>query len=140
MVARTCGFTKADGRLCRATPMRDAAFCFMHNPETEDEAADARRLGGLRRRREKAVAGAYDWPGFDGPESMRRILDIATFDTLGLENSIARSRTLISAVMAAAKLHETGELQTRIELLEAAIRSRPTDPAGDLGPALLDEP
>jgi hypothetical protein len=140
MVARACGFTKADGRLCRATPMRDAAFYFMHNPETEDEAADARRLGGLRRRREKAVAGAYDWPGFDGPASMRRILDIATFDTLGLDNSIARSRTLITSVMAAAKLHETGELQARIELLEAAIRSRATGPAGDLEPALLDEP
>jgi hypothetical protein len=117
--------------------MRDAAFCFMHNPETEEEAADARRLGGLRRKREKAVSGAYDFDGYDGQGSIRRILDIATFDALALDNSLARCRTLIAAGMAAAKLLETGDLQARIELLEAALRSRPYPP-DDLGSALLD--
>ena len=119
--------------------MRDAEFCFMHNPETEEEAADARRLGGVRRKREKTLAGAYDFDGFDGPDSIRRILDIATFDALALDSSIARIRTLISAAGAAAKLLETGDLQARIELLEAALRSRrSSDPTDSGGSALLE--
>ena len=40
---------------------------------------------------------------------------------LGLENSIIRARVLISAALAAAKLLETGELEARIESLEAAV-------------------
>lgn len=137
MVAPTCTGEKKDGTRCRATPMRDAAFCFWHNPATAEELADAQRLGGVRRKRERAVAGAYDLDGLETVESIRRVLEIAIFDALALDNSLARSRTLISAAMAAAKLLETGDLQARIELLEAATRSRP-DPSDDLGPALLD--
>jgi len=114
--------------------MRDSEFCFHHNPETEEEATEARRLGGLRRRREKTLAGAYDIDALDSVGSIRRLLEIATFDALGLENSIARARVLISAVLAGAKLLETGDLQARIELLEAALKSRPdaTDGGGGL--------
>jgi hypothetical protein len=54
-------------------------------------------------------------------EDIRRILEIATIDVLGLENSIARARVLISAAQAATKLLETGELEARIATLEAAI-------------------
>jgi hypothetical protein len=138
VVARGCTFEKADGRLCRATPMREVAFCFWHNPATAEEAADARRLGGARRRRERAVAGAYDFTGLSTAESITRLLEIAVFDALALDNSLARCRTLIAAGLAAAKLLETGDLQTRIELLESMARSRPPDPTDGLGPDLLD--
>ena len=93
----------------------------MHAPEKEEEAADARRLGGLRRRREKTLAGAYDLSGLGSIEAIRRIVEIALFDLLGLENSIARARVLISGALAAAKLLETGELADRIAALEAAL-------------------
>jgi hypothetical protein len=139
VVAKGCIHEKPDGKLCRATPMRDVAYCFFHNPETEEQAAESRRLGGLRRKREKAVAGAYDFAGLDSIESIRRVLEIALLDALSLENSLARSRTLITGGMAAMKLLEVGELQTRIEILEAASRQRPTLPSG-LDGALLDKP
>ncbi len=58
-------------------------------------------------------------------DAIRRILEIATIDALGLENSIVRARVLISAALAAAKLLETGELEERIATLEAAVRNRP---------------
>ena len=67
-----------------------------------------------------------------------RLLEIAVFDALALDNSLARCRTLISAGLAGAKLLETGDLQTRIELLESMARSRRPDPTDGLGPALLD--
>ncbi len=121
MVGRTCAFELAHGRLCRATPLRDGPACFWHAPEREEEAAEARRLGGLRRRREKTVAGAYDFAGLGSIEAIRRILEIATIDALGLENSVARSRLLISAALAAAKLLETGELEARLDALEGAL-------------------
>jgi hypothetical protein len=121
MVMTTCAGSLPDGRRCRSWPIRGEPFCLWHSPEREEEAADARRLGGLRRRREKAVSGAYDFVGLDSVQSIRRVIEIATIDALGLENSIVRSRTLISAALAAAKLLETGELEERLVTLEAAV-------------------
>ena len=126
MVGRACGHELADGRRCRATPMRDGPFCFWHTPEREEDAAEARRLGGLRRRRERTVSGAYDFAGLGSIESIRRILEIAVLDALGLENSIARARLLIAGSLAAAKLLETGELEERLTSLEAALRMNTT--------------
>ena len=63
MVGRGCTHVLPDGRLCRATSLRDEPLCFWHSPDREEEAAEARRLGGLRRRREKTVSGAYDFAG-----------------------------------------------------------------------------
>lgn len=120
MVGRSCAQVLPDGRLCRATPLRDGPYCFWHSPDSEEEAAEARRLGGLRRRREKALSGAFDFAGLGSIEAIRRVLEVATIDALGLDNGIARSRVLISAAAAAAKLLETGELEARIAALEAA--------------------
>jgi hypothetical protein len=63
--------------------------------------AEAQRLGGLRRKRERTVATAYDLAGLDDIGAVRRVLEIAVLDTLGLENSVARSRVLMGAVAAA---------------------------------------
>jgi len=43
--------------------------------------------------------------------------------SLGLENSVPRARVLIAAALAAARLHETGELEERLAALEAAVRA-----------------
>ncbi len=96
----------------------------MHSPEYAVEIAEARRLGGLRRRREVAVAGAYEFNGLETIADLRRLLDIAALDTLGLENSIARSRTLGYLVGVAAKLLEVGELEERLAYLEAAVHGQ----------------
>jgi hypothetical protein len=123
MVVTTCAGKRPDGQRCRSWPIRGEPYCLWHSPDREEEAADARRLGGLRRRREKAVSGAFDFGGLDSIQSIRRILEIATIDTLGLDNSVVRSRTLISAAVAAAKLLETGELEARLAVLELALGS-----------------
>ena len=52
---------------------------------------------------------------------IRRIVEIAVLDTLGLENSIARNRTLAYLAMTAIKLLESGETEQRLAALEAAI-------------------
>ncbi len=106
--------------MCRAAPVKDGDHCFWHSPEYAEDVAEARRLGGLRRRREVAVSGAYEVNGLETVGDLRRLLVIASLDTLGLENSIARARTLGYLVGVAGKLLETGELEERLAALEAA--------------------
>ena len=106
--------------MCQAAPVKDRDHCFWHSPEHAEDVAEARRLGGLRRRREVTVSGAYEVNGLETVGDLRRLLVIASLDTLGLENSIARARTLGYLVGVAGKLLETGELEERLAALEAA--------------------
>jgi len=120
----SCRAVKDDGQPCRAPRLRDSEFCFWHSPEHAEEAAEAQRLGGLRRRREKAVAGAYDFDGLDSVPKARRLLEIAALDSLALENSVARSRTLAYLAQVALKALEVGELAERIDALERLVAPR----------------
>jgi hypothetical protein len=119
---RQCAFRKPDGSLCHAPPLRDGKFCLFHDPEHAAEATEAQRLGGLRRRREVTVAGAYDFEGLDSIPRIRRLLEVAVIDVLsGAEGAIPRARAIIGLALAAERLLRTGELEDRIEELEAAI-------------------
>lgn len=120
---RQCKARRDDGLPCRATPTR-SGFCFWHDPELAAEAAEARRLGGIRRRREGAVAGAYDYEGLDTVEKIRRVFDIAAIDALGMDTSVAKVRALIAVGLAAVKLLEVGEYEERLRALEAALGPR----------------
>jgi hypothetical protein len=132
MVARrSCTFLMPDGRACRAGPQRDRPFCFTHDPERAEEAAEARRLGGLRRRKEGTIAVAYDLPGLDSVAGIRRLLDVVVTDGIGLENGIARLRVLISASAAATNLLKVGEFEERLAALESVA---------DAGSATAPEP
>ena len=110
--------------MCQAAPIKEGEHCFWHSPEYAEDVAEARRLGGLRRRREVAVSGAYDFAGLESVGDIRRILEVAVLDTLGLENSIARARTLAYLAMTAIKLLETGELEERVAHLEHAMQGQ----------------
>lgn len=121
---RVCQALKEDGSRCEAPPLVDEDFCFWHSPKHSEEVAEAGRLGGLRRRREKTVAAAYDLEGLDTVSQVRRLLQIAVMDTLGLENSIARSRVLAYLAQVALKTLEAGALQERLAALEVAMGPR----------------
>ena len=124
MTTRSCKQPKDDGQPCRAPPLQDSDFCLFHSPDHAQEAAEARRLGGLRRRKEKTVAGAYDVEGLDDVPKIRRLLEIAVLDTLSLENSVARSRTLAYLAQVALKTLEVGELEERLTRIEKAVGPR----------------
>ncbi|MGE0227608.1 MAG: hypothetical protein AB7I38_02635 [Dehalococcoidia bacterium] len=121
MAARECQGLTQGQQPCRQAPLRDALYCFWHDPGHATEAAEARRLGGLRRRRESTLAGAFDFDGLGSTQELRRLLEVAAYDLLGLENSIARARALTSIVQVGARLLETGELEERLAALEAAV-------------------
>ena len=124
MSTNGCQASNERGEPCRQAPLRDSDFCFWHSPEHAAEAAEARRLGGLRRRREKAVSGVYDFEGLADVAQVQRLLEIACLDTLSLENSVARSRTLAYLAQVALKALEVGELAERIEALERLVAPR----------------
>jgi hypothetical protein len=126
-----------DGRSCRAGPQRERPYCFAHDPERATEAAEARRLGGLRRRKEGTIAVAYNLPGLDTVDGIRRLLEIVSTDGLGMENGVPRLRALISTAVAATNLLKVGEFEERLTALEATVGQRS---GTDENAALPEEP
>ena len=138
MVNRGCSFEMPDGLLCQAPAMRGKAVCYWHDPERAEDVADARRLGGLHRRKAASVATIYDFAGLRSIEGAQRLLETAALETFALENSVPRNRTLISAATGAAKLIEVGDHEERIRALEALQETRlgaskEADPFPDTG-------
>ena len=121
MTTAGCAGTKQNGQPCRSPKLRDSNYCLMNSPEHTEEMTEARWLGGLRRRREVAVSGAYDFVGLQSVGDIRRLLEVAVLDTLGLENRISRARTLAYMATTAIKLLEVGEFEHLLASLESAI-------------------
>ena len=124
MAINACIAVKDDGSPCRAPPLQNSDYCSMHDPAHAGEMAEARRLGGLRRRKEKAVAGAYDIQDLENVGNVRRLIQIAVMDTLSLENSIARSRTIAYLAGVSLKAIEVGDIEDRLKSLEATVAPR----------------
>jgi hypothetical protein len=137
VIKRRCAYAKTDGEPCAMAPLRDRPYCFAHDPERATEAAEARRLGGLRRRKEGTIAVAYDLPGLDTVAGIRRLLDIVVTNGIGLDNGIPRLRALISTAVAATNLLKVGEFEERLAALEAAVgRQHPDDGSAFPGEAV----
>ena len=126
---RLCAFRFPTGEPCHSPPLRDGNFCLMHSPEHAREVQEARRIGGLHRKREATVAVAYDFEGLDTVDGIRRLLQIAATDTLGMENSPARTRMLVYVAMAALRALETGVYEERLSVLEQAVHIQPKQSA-----------
>jgi hypothetical protein len=112
--------------------MRDEPYCFWHAPETAEDAADARRIGGLHRRKKRTIGAIYGFNGLRTIEDLQALLETLAVETLALDNSIARNRTVAAMLSIGAKLLETGEFEVRLASLEAAVRSR--ERAADMSP------
>ena len=135
VMRRRCVFPRSDGQPCQMAPQHDRPYCFSHDPERAVDAAEARRMGGLRRRKEGTIAVAYDLPGLDTVVGIRRLLDIVVTDAVGLDNGIPRLRVLISTAVAAMSLLKVGELEERLAALEAVVLDRRSD-----GTPAFDDP
>ncbi len=118
VMRRQCASHLKSGEPCRAAPLRDSQFCWVHSPERVKEVQEARRLGGLRRKRESTISSAYQFDSLNSVEGIRRIVEVAVLDTLAMENSLARSRTLAYLVQVALHTLEVGDLEERIAALE----------------------
>ena len=115
------------GRPCGAPPLVEGDRCFWHDPAMQEAAAEARRLGGQRRKREGAIQGAFDLEGVKTGADLRRVLEVALLDTLEQENSVARTRALVHVISVLARLQETTEFEARLQALEVGVRGARPD-------------
>jgi hypothetical protein len=124
VMRRQCTFLSPTGQPCRAAPLKDGQFCWVHSPDRQKEVQEARRLGGLRHKREVAIASAFQFDSVDSVKGIRRIVLIALLDTLAEENSIARNRALAYLAQVALHILEVGTLEERIIALEELAKEK----------------
>jgi len=126
---RGCTYLMPDGRPCGATRRRAVPFCWVHDPDASEEAAQARSLGGQHRRRERILAVTYDLTGVSTPDELTRIVEIATHETLAERSSLARARTLLLAARTGLQVRIETVIEARLRALEAAEAARRAAPS-----------
>ena len=124
LTERQCIFHLPSGRQCKAAPLKDSEFCWVHSPERAKEVQEARRLGGLRRKRESTISRAYQFESLDSVDGIRRIVLIAVLDALSMENSMSRARTLAYLAQVALRMMEVGDIEARVEALEEIAKTK----------------
>ena len=135
---RYCTAIKSDGQPCRAAPLRDAAYCFLHAPDRAEDAAKAQHAGGIRRRREGTLGVVYDLQGLETVAGIRRVLEIALGDALSFDPGVERSRILVAVANSAMKLLDPTDVAARLEALEGMVRLlQPGEPSKGLEDGLL---
>lgn len=123
-VKRVCRSVTERGEPCRQSPLTDGDFCFWHDPANEESAAEARRMGGVNRKRERTLQEVYDLDGVDTVEQVQRIIEIALAGALSEPNSLNRSRVLLQAATVAARVLEAADLEKRMQAIEQFMQPR----------------
>jgi hypothetical protein len=109
-------------------PLADSAFCSNYDPANAEAAAEARRMGGMRRKRQGTIRLAYDVAGLGTVADIRRYAELAMDDTVGMDNTVQRNRPIFYGCHVASGLLKTGELEDRVTVLEAAVQASQHQP------------
>ena len=115
-----CQFVKDTGEPCRAPALSGEEFCRFHSPDHTEEVAESRRVGGQKRRQQKAVVEIFNFRGLRNVSDIQDLLESISIDTLALPNSVPRSRTLIYLSQTALGCLEKGVWEGQVHALEAA--------------------
>ncbi len=121
---KNCKATNDRGEPCRARPLRDSSFCLWHDPDQAEAVQEGRRLGGRNRRNEVTVAALFDVEGLETVPQIRRLAEIAMGDLLRQEPSVGRARAMLYLVQVALGLLLKGEIEERLQSIEAALGPR----------------
>jgi uncharacterized protein with von Willebrand factor type A (vWA) domain len=114
-----CSYLKPDGTRCKAQPMREEQWCYVHHPDLADRRAAASRKGGHRGGRGRPLA--------ELAEVKKRLRELADDVMAGCaaraDAAVAGQLlgTYIRAVSVELKAREQLELIERLEALEAAL-------------------
>jgi hypothetical protein len=107
--------------------MRESGLCFWHDPDYAAEAKEAQRIGGMRHRTEATIAAAYDFEGLRTVDQIWRFIELGAIDTLRLDNSPIRNRTIGTLSQIAMKLLGIGEHEERLKAIEQALHTELKD-------------
>jgi hypothetical protein len=95
MTANRCQATTRDGTPCQAYALAGSDYCFHHDPARAAERRQARSKGGRARHgRRIGPVGQAEPVVLDTMVDVAALLERAINETLQLENSIQRARTL----------------------------------------------
>ncbi len=116
-----CTATTQDGGRCRSNALHGSQFCFTHDPAHAQARAEARRRGGHNRRTPKRADAVNALVSLRSVGDVQAQLESALADTLGQENSAARTQAVVRLLQVALKALEVGDLENRIALLETQL-------------------
>jgi hypothetical protein len=97
-------------------------YCFNHNPATRAAQAAARKRGGQARHTAHAGDPESIPAEIATVEDARKILSYVMAELLVMDNGIPRARALLALFDSFVKSIEIGELEQRIEALEARTK------------------
>ena len=125
MTAPKCQATTKNGTPCQAYALAGSDYCFHHDPNQAAQRREARSKGG------RARHGRHIGPvGQAEPVVLATMADVATLlerainETLQLENSIQRARTIGYLAGHFLKALDMAALEQRVIALEHALESR----------------
>lgn len=113
-------------------PLNDSRWCWNHDPQVAADRALARSRGGAsgRRATPSELAGTIT---LQTPNDALTLLEVSANETLALENSALRNRTLAQLALAWIKLWEAVEVERRLNDLESPLLiEEPVRPATDV--------
>ena len=119
-----CVDRNAEGAPCGMPRLQGSDRCFAHAPDRGAARARARKRGGRNRRAALAVEPPTQAPSLRLVGAIQEQLEAAVFNTLRLENSNSRSRTIGYLLGFALKAVETGGIEERLTALEQQILLR----------------
>ena len=123
-IKRPCRAKKPDGSSCQAAALPGSDFCFFHDPDRADERQAARSFGGSRNRMKTLDAAAPDIKIESCQDVVRLISETINQVRKGdIDPRIANAIGYLSNVLI--KAAEMGDLEDRIEDLEAAVKKTP---------------
>ncbi len=116
-----CTATRRNGEPCRAQALPERRLCWAHDPEMRQKADAARRRGGENkanavRARKKMGADLHD---------ISKMIEAALAGVYKGTMTPQQGQSIASLAGAWVRLHDAGEVQARIEELEARLEQRP---------------
>ena len=115
-----CETVRSNGERCRAQALPDQVGCWAHDPGSREKADEARRRGGVNR---SNVARATRRLPRDMKDLSRRILEAFEQVSAG-ELAPDRAHAMARLASVYVQLHQAGEVEMRLEVLEAVAETR----------------
>jgi len=109
-----------NNKKCRAYAVNGSNYCFIHDPASARQRAEARKKGGLNRRVLKRSEHRYI--SINSVKDIHSIIELAINDACSLEPCPANLKLIGYLAQVALKVLETGSLEDRINALDGQMK------------------
>lgn len=119
-----CKARTRTGQACRGYAISGSLYCFTHSPDLAAERTAARRRGGARR---ESFTNEAPMPGGADPRTgagLIAVMGAAIERAWQMVDSTTRLKLLGYLCQVQRSLIETGDLEARLEVLEAELAAR----------------